>query len=369
MRTRWSGLRARRVTPFVCALAAAALLTTSMPARAHQEPYSFLDLTLGSRRIDGRLVAHVVDLAHETGLVDPESLATAAGLARHRADLVSLLERRLDLRADGARITPEWSGVEASPKRHLVAFRWSAALARPAGTIEVRGPLFPYDPTHETYVNVFEAGRLRQQSLTNRAQPATTYYTGSTQGALAVAGTFVLQGIHHIFIGPDHIAFVIGLLLLGGSVLRVLKIVTAFTVAHSVTLVLATLRIVQPPSSLVESAIALSIVAIGIESLFAHHAGRDRRAALAFGFGLVHGFGFASVLREFGLPTASLGVALASFNIGVEGGQACIVLVVTPLLAWVRIHRPREAPRLLAATACLLVLAGAYWFVQRVLAA
>jgi hydrogenase/urease accessory protein HupE len=358
-----------RVRPALACALVAALLATSVPARAHQEPYSFLDLTLGGTRIDGRLVAHVVDLAHETGGVEPESLTTAAGVERHRADLLSLLERRLDLRVDGARVTPEWSGVEAMPERRLVAFRWSAVRARPAGTITLHGPLFPYDPPHETYVNVFEGGALRQQSLTTRAQPTTTYYTGTTQGALAVAGTFVLQGIHHIVIGLDHIAFVIGLLLLGGSLARVLKIVTSFTVAHSVTLALTTLRIVQPPSVLVESAIALSIVAIGVESLRAGGAGRDRRVALAFGFGLVHGFGFASVLREFGLPPASLGVALASFNIGVELAQACIVIAVAPVLAWIRAHRPREAPRLLAATACLLVLAGAYWFVRRVLAA
>jgi len=350
-------------------LAALSLAAGPSPARAHQEPYSYLDLRLGPRRVEGRLVAHVVDLAHETGLPAPDSLLQSRYVERHLPSLRSMLATRLRVVADGDTLAPRWGGFEIVPERRSVAFLWEAPLPRPAGEIAVLGPLFPYDPPHETYLNVYEGGTLEHQDLLDRQHRAATYYAGTRQGVLAVVRAFVLQGIHHIFIGPDHILFIVGLLLLGGGIPRLLKIVTAFTVAHTVTLVLATLRIVNPPARVVEPAIALSIVYVGVESLLALRRERDWRAPIAFGFGLVHGFGFAGVLRELGLPGRALGWSLASFNVGVEIGQACIVLAVAPLLAGVCSWRPDVARRIVAVSAALIIFAGGYWLVQRLLAA
>jgi hypothetical protein len=160
---------------------------------------------------------------------------------------------------------------------------------------------------------------------------------------------------------------VIGLLLLGGGLRRLLKIVTAFTAAHSLTLAVATLGIFQPPSRVVEPAIGLSIVCIGIENLRHRPGMPDRRALLAFCFGLVHGFGFASVLRETGLPAGALGWSLASFNLGVEMGQAAIVLSLAPVLAWVRSASTRASWRVAFAGSWVIVCAGGYWFAERLL--
>ena len=154
-----------------------------------------------------------------------------------------------------------------------------------------------------------------------------------------------------------------------GSIFRLLKIVSAFTVAHTITLVLATLRIVNPSPRIVEPAIALSIVYIGFETLRSLRHQGDARARIAFGFGLIHGFGFASVLRDFGLPSAALGWALGSFNVGVELGQACIVLAVAPILMWVRRLSPVAGRRLVTAMSGVIIAAGAFWFVQRLFAA
>ena len=162
-----------------------------------------------------------------------------------------------------------------------------------------------------------------------------TYYLGTTQGALAVMKTFIPSGIHHILIGPDHILFLVGLLLLGGTWVALVRIVTAFTIGHSITLSLAALNIMTPPASIIEPAIALSIVFVGADNLVRGN-GRDLRAWVALVFGLVHGFGFANVLREFGLPREALGWSLFSFNVGVEIGQLAIVLIVATLLARVR---------------------------------
>jgi hypothetical protein len=166
--------------------------------------------------------------------------------------------------------------------------------------------------------------------------------------------------------------FIIGLLMLGGGFGRLLKIVTAFTVAHSVTLALATLNILNPPASLVEPAIALSIVYVGLNNLMTRTKGMDRRirdsrAGIAFAFGFVHGFGFAGVLGELGLPRQALGWSLFAFNLGVEVGQVCIVAAVAPLLAIIRGRAPRLGMQVVTAGSVLVVLAGGYWFVERLL--
>ncbi len=347
------------------AVAALALMVATGTARAHDAPYSFLDLHLAATGVEGRVMAHVVDLAHEAGFANPESLLVPGVAERARGRLQEVMARHLPLTLDGAPLRPLWRTIDRIPERKLLVFTFDSPGR--AHAVALNGPLFPYDPLHETYLNLYVEGALVRQDVVDHAHPAFTWNDGTPrQSRLAVARTFVLQGIHHIFIGPDHILFIVGLLLLGGSVPRLLKIVTAFTVAHSVTLALATLQIVQPSPRVIEPAIALSIVCVGVENLLASGR-RDARAMLAFAFGFVHGFGFAGVLREFGLPRASLGVALASFNVGVEIGQACIVLTALPLLALARSRGPAADRRVLWAGSAAVIVAGAYWFVQRII--
>ncbi len=140
------------------------------------------------------------------------------------------------------------------------------------------------------------------------------------------------MGVFHIFTGYDHIAFLLGVVLVGGSFKTIVKAVTAFTLAHSITLALAALDIVLLPSRIVESGIALSIMYIALENIFFRKF--DRRWIITFFFGLVHGFGFASALAEVHLSGRLLGTALFAFNLGVEAGQICIVGILLPLLAW-----------------------------------
>jgi hydrogenase/urease accessory protein HupE len=218
---------------------------------------------------------------------------------------------------------------------------------------------------HQTFVNIYEGDALRQQLIFNTDTNEYVYYTGTTQGTLAVLQTFVPSGVHHIMIGPDHICFLIGLLLLGGSWMTLLRIVTAFTIGHSITLSAAALSFVSPPASIIEPAIALSIVFVGADNLVRGD-GRDLRAWVALVFGLVHGFGFANVLREFGLPKEALGWSLLSFNVGVEVGQLAIVLVVASLLAAIRKQSETLGARVAMAGSVVVIAAGAYWFVQRV---
>ena len=237
--------------------------------------------------------------------------------------------------------------------------------------------MFPYDPIHQTFVNIYEQGTLRQQNILTADDSSMRFFAGTTQGRWSVVRTFVGSGIEHILIGPDHVLFLIGLLLPGGTIRRLALIVTAFTVGHSLTLSLAALDIVSPPGRIIEPLIALTIVVVGTDNLFviqdrrraaaeaASAAPRDARPLFAGFFGLIHGFGFASVLKEFGLPTEALAWSLVSFNIGVEIGQLVIVGISATILAMVTRARPALASRLARWGSVVVILAGTYWFVDR----
>jgi hydrogenase/urease accessory protein HupE len=322
-----------------CALAAAACLMAAGPASAHPVPFSYVDVRIEPHAIDVTLVAHVFDLSHELG--------------------------RLDIAADGRRLAGTWSGPEQAADPESRQFQVRYRLDAAPGSIVVSALLFRYDPSHQTFLNIYEGGALRSQSILDRNHTEFEYFPGTRQGAAAVMRKFVPAGIHHILIGPDHLLFLVGLLLLGGSTRRLAVIVTAFTLAHSITLSLAVLDILSPPARLVEPAIALTIVYVGMDNLLVR-GGRDVRAWIALAFGFIHGFGFASVLREMDLPSRALGWSLLSFNVGVEIGQLLVVVSVASVLAALRSRNEEFGTRLAFAASLVVVVAGAFWFIQRV---
>ena len=339
-----------------------AVCCVASPAGAHPAPFSYLDVVFKDGGIEGTLVVHVIDVAHELG-VPPERMMDAAFVAAQQQRIGEILAPRLDLRGD-ARLSIEWQGLELMKEEQALRLRYRIPNAQ-SGALSIDTNLFPYDPLHQTFINVYEEGELRQQVIFNNATSARVFYRGTTQGAIEVMKTFIPSGTHHILIGPDHILFLIGLLLLGGTWGALVRIVTAFTIGHSITLSLAALDIVTPPPSIIEPAIALSIVFVGADNLVRGD-GRDLRAWVALVFGLVHGFGFANVLREFGLPREALGWSLFSFNFGVEIGQLMVVLLVSSLLAAVRRRNQILGSRVAFAGSIVVIAAGTYWFVQRV---
>jgi len=336
------------------------------PAFAHPVPFSYLDLRLSQGQLEGTLVAHVFDLAHDLNITPPEALLGQI-LAESKKDaILSLLRSRLILTADGRALNLELLRVEPLPDRQALGLHLRFDAKGFPNALRIQCALFPYDPYHQTFLNIYEDGELARQEIFDKDHVAREHFTGGRQGALAVMKKFIPGGIYHIFTGPDHILFIIGLLLLGGSVSRLLTIVTAFTVAHSITLSLAALDILNPPARLIEPAIALSIIYVGIDNLMVGKTSRDVRVWVAFFFGFVHGFGFAGVLKEFGLPRQALGWSLFSFNLGVEIGQACIVIVVAALLAALRNRNPALGRRILEIGSVCVIVAGSYWFIQRV---
>ncbi|MGY8813873.1 MAG: HupE/UreJ family protein [Gammaproteobacteria bacterium] len=174
---------------------------------------------------------------------------------------------------------------------------------------------------------------------------------------------FILFGLEHIFTGYDHILFLLGLLLVGRGLRNLVIIATSFTIAHSITLAIATLGIVQPIPWIVEAAIALSIVYVGVENLLVKEV--KRRWILAFVFGLIHGFGFAGLLQELDLERTGLVLSLFSFNFGVELGQVIIILIAWPLLNYLAKSHYRK--QVVQISSLVITLFGLIWFVERII--
>jgi hydrogenase/urease accessory protein HupE len=176
-----------------------------------------------------------------------------------------------------------------------------------------------------------------------------------------LAPKFFAAGVEHIMTGYDHLCFLLAVVLWASRAWPVVKIVTAFTVSHSITLSLAALQLVEIPSSWTEAAIALSIIYVAIENFFTRKV--DGRWRDTFFFGFVHGFGFASGLIEMGVPQRAIVPALASFNLGVEVGQIGVVMAVIPLLVLIdrKFFNGQRNPRLVQICSGIIACLGAYW--------
>jgi len=341
----------------------AAALLSAWSALAHDLPVSYIDLRVTDAGTEATIESSAKNFARELPGLDEETLLLNAEQERGR--LATLITSGFEIAADGELLSGELRAIEALPARKDLRLRLHFPAKGLAGEIKVRSALFASEPRHKTFLNLYCDEALHSQSLFEKGIDAATYRLSDRQGTAAIVRQFVREGVHHIFIGPDHILFIIGLLLLGGTIVQLLKIVTAFTLAHSVTLVLATLQVLSPPAGLIEPIIALSIVFVGAHAVLRHNTTRDWRLLFAFGFGFIHGFGFANVLGEMQLPRQALGWSLFSFNLGVELGQACIVLAVAPLLA-ILIRRNTPLARGIITTGSLCVIfAGAFWLTRR----
>lgn len=178
-------------------------------------------------------------------------------------------------------------------------------------------------------------------------------------------GEFFVLGIEHILIGIDHLLFLAALLLGVRNLKSMLVIISCFTVAHSITLALAALNLVNIPSTVVEPLIAASIIFVGVDTLVRKEHPQDRMW-LAAAFGLIHGFGFASVLREIGLGNSPevLVSCLLAFNLGVEAGQVMVAALVLPILMWAR-RQELWTRRGIPAVTCIIIAVSSYWVVER----
>jgi hypothetical protein len=285
------------------------------------------------------------------------------GSAQARARLLDVVRRVITLRGDGVRCEPGPGSVEpAGPEAPTFAMLVDFACPSGLRDLHVRDDVFDVlGPDHHTLAKIEWPGGTRQFAFEPSAREA---HFGIERSTAAGTRSFLLLGIHHILSGYDHLLFLLGLMLPGGGVLTLAKIITAFTLAHSVTLSLAVLDVVVLPDRLVEALIGLSIAAVAAENLWLEPTVR-RRWLVSFCFGLVHGFGFSGALRELSLPAHGLLLSLFGFNAGVELGQALVVGVALPALLLLRDTRWER--RVIKAASLGILLVGLALFVERAL--
>lgn len=357
-------------------LACLALIAIAWGAAAHQINLSNARIQVGPDRLvklEVALKGSDVDRATGTEVFDAKSgLVDAARLAASTAPIAAYVVSHAVVQgAGGARCKA--GPVKISPDKDGVVAHVDWSCADIGGDLLYRSTvLIDVDPAAKQVV-LIGSGVDTAQALLDKSQ--TDLALGTPPPPLfQVIERYVEAGVEHIFLGYDHIAFLIAVVLWARRLWPVIKIVTAFTVAHSITLSLAALQIVVIPSSIVEPAIAASIVYVALENFFSRNI--DKRWRDTFAFGLIHGFGFASALQEFGLPRGAVVPALGAFNLGVELGQVAIVSLVIPALIgvdWlVAASRGGTRQRTAAVVYTLsgiVAALGCYWIVERTILA
>jgi hypothetical protein len=314
---------------------------------AHKPSDSYLTLDVDANAIGGQWDIALRDLDYAIGLdADGDGAITWGEVRARHTDIAAYAMARLRLSAEG-------QDCVANVAEHLVddhtdgayaVLRFRAECPAIQDALQVHYALFfDIDPQHKGLLRLQYQG-VSDTGIFSAEQPV-KQFSLSSPNRLAQFIEYVREGVWHIWIGFDHILFLLALLLPAVGIRRqnqwqavaafkpalwdVLKIVTAFTVAHSITLSLATLGFINLPSRWVESIIAASVVIAALNNIFPFFP--ERRWFIAFLFGLIHGFGFATVLADLGLPSSAMALALVGFNVGVEAGQLAIVAVFLPL--------------------------------------
>ncbi len=362
-----------------CLALLAALL--SLPALAHKPSDSYLSLQVGGDGIQGQWDIALRDLDFAIGLdANGDGDITWGELRARHADIAAYALARLAVDGDGTPCALQAGAqqVDNHTDGAYTVLRFTVQCTRPPAALRIGYRLFAdIDPQHRGLLRL-EAGGLSRTAIFS-PQAAQQSFELKAASRWSQFADYAGEGVWHIWQGYDHILFLLSLLLPAVLVWRgrawqpagsfrealvdVLKIVTSFTLAHSITLSLATLGVVALPSRLVESTIAASVVLAALNNVFPLFHGR--RWLVAFGFGLIHGFGFASVLADLGLPQGTLVLALVGFNVGVECGQLAIVAVFLPLAFALRRGRFYRR-QVLVGGSWLIAAVAAVWLAERV---
>jgi hypothetical protein len=378
----------KRLGRFAAGLALLGGLLAGGGAQAHKPSDSYLTISVDGAQVSGRWDIALRDLDFAIGLdADGDGNITWGEVRAQHAAIAAYAAARLQLQADGV-ACPIEVGAQAVdehtdgaytvlPLRFACAAAGVAPAAGAPGALTLRYTLFAdIDPQHRGLLNLSAGGATRTAIF--GPQAAQQSFTLAETSRWKQLLDYAREGVWHIWIGFDHILFLLSLLLPAVGVWThrrwqavarfrqalwdVLRIVTAFTLAHSITLSLATLGLVSLPSRLVESSIAASVVLAALNNVRPVFHGR--RWMVAFAFGLIHGFGFASVLVDLGLPQGALALALLGFNLGVEAGQ--LVIVAAFLLLAYRVRRSAFYRRAVLQGGSLLIAAiAAAWLVER----
>jgi hydrogenase/urease accessory protein HupE len=348
-------------------------LLSLQDAVAHDPGLSSLTIRQRTNGLEATLTLAVRDAAQVAELdEDHDGIVTQAEFAQTRSQLETVVVRQLFIVPDDKVAKPQSVRSRLDENNNVeVRLDFGATIF---SSLEIQSKLIASLPLgHRQYLQIQNStGQTIFERLlsatTDRATVQLPHTDASTVDLEAVRSftNFLCLGVKHILTGYDHLLFLFGLLLVARGFFSSLGIITSFTIAHSITLAVATLHLVQIPSRIVEPLIAASIVFVGIENLLRGDIPAARRM-VAFGFGLIHGFGFASALREAGIGSGAGGILLPlfSFNLGVELGQIMVAAAALPII-WKLREKPMFIARWAPACSAAVVLLGSFWFVQRV---
>ncbi|RYX86084.1 HupE/UreJ family protein [bacterium] len=320
--------------------------------------------------------SHTLNMTGVKVRFDSKGIAVSVVAHAHllqTSDAKTEISNRLKLHINGQSFSPTQVQLIRDKANGIIIWQaQSKAKVSTAPQVALDSPIFPEVADQRTVLTVIKDRQVLDEVLLNSAHPSAVIGGSNQQLTKAqVALRFVVEGIGHIFGGIDHILFLLSLLLLGGNWRQLLKIVTAFTLAHSITLSLAATGTFSLPPRFVEPVIALSIVFVALSNFLNRHREQDPqridwRPYMAFGFGLIHGFGFAGALAEVGLPREALAWALVAFNCGVEIGQAVLVLLFSTVLGALVKQWPSLQQPVVRYGSMGVAAMGAFWFIQRI---
>ena len=352
------------------ALLLSLLLCLALPAQAHKPSDSYLTLKVDGAKVDGQwdIALRDLDVALNLDQDGNGELTWDEIRAQHDAIAAYALSR---LTLSNCVLSAGEQLIDNHTDGAYTVLRFRAACPDKLEALEVGYRLFAeLDPQHKGLLKLENAGLTSTAIFSpDQARQTLSLQAPSTWTQFA---DYTKHGVWHIWIGFDHILFLLSLLLpavlinkdaqtFRAAAIDVLKVVTAFTLAHSITLTLASLHVIALPSRWVESAIAASVVLAALNNIFPLF--RGRRPHAAFAFGLLHGFGFASVLADLGLPQGALALSLAGFNVGVELGQLAIVAVFLPLAFLAR--RTWFYRQMMTTGSALIAVVAAVWLCER----
>src|SRR6516162_2418100 len=347
------------------------LALAAVPAYAHDAGVSSSEISVNGRVVVVEINALARDYEKATNVRISEArsgFVNAAALAVMAPAVLGYVRSHAEVLSDDVPCKPDEGKAWAADTHVTVTLVWTCP---DSGALRYRLNLFrDVDPSAQHLVSL--KTETAKQDFVLDKNTSELPLSGVVPSTFDVARHFLAAGVEHIFLGYDHIAFLIAIILWASRLWPVVKAVTAFTVAHSITLSLAALDVVRIPSAIIEPAIAASIVYVAAENFTTRETGKRWREA--FIFGLLHGFGFARALEELGLPREKLIAALAAFNCGVEIGQVVIVATAFGLLSafdrW-QISKPSgpvRSPAFVHAVSFAIVVLGSYWFVSRAFA-
>ncbi|MFQ5602107.1 MAG: HupE/UreJ family protein [bacterium] len=336
-------------------------------ARAHDLNSSYTSIEIQDKALKCRLIFDKTDLEKLFDLDENgDEIVTNDELLINVAECYQFFENKISIVIAGKKLflaRGDGSIVEDGQGNIFMQLDFTSELKfQPWKITLILDFLEEFGFQHKNLIKVVHHSEIQQAVLTSGYNKETFGFEGRDVRLSQQVKQFVWLGMEHIFIGYDHILFLLGLIVIGGSFKNLIKIVSSFTVAHSITLALAALQIVQIPGKVVESVIALSIVYIAAENFLIKNS--DQRWLITFIFGLMHGFGFAGVLTELGLPTSGLVVSLFSFNLGVEFGQIMIVSLTFPVIVF--FTRTRWQKQIVFGLSSIILIFGLIWFIERV---